>query len=182
MEDMVFYFMEWVATPWLDFLMVILSETCIYVVILIAINFLYGRKKVFPGLVLSVLGSMALGTMLKFITKWPRPCESSLTFVHSVFVNGVLYCRDSIFPFEFGTSSFPSVHAAILFAILPFTAYDRRFFVGFLCYAVLTSMSRVYLGVHYPHDVLAGAVMGVLIGEFVMRKFQVITLRIPGFG
>ena len=172
MEEMVFYFMEWIATPWLDFLMVILSETCIYVVILIAINFLYGRKKDFPGLALSVLGSMALGTMLKFITKWPRPCESSLTFVHSVFVNGVLYCRDSIFPFEFGTSSFPSIHAAILFAILPFTAYDRRFFVGFLCYAILTSVSRIYLGVHYPHDVLVGAVTGVLIGEFVMRRFR----------
>ncbi len=172
MEEMVFYFMEWIATPWLDFLMVILSETLIYVVILIAINFLYARRKEFPGMAVSVLGSMALGTMLKFITKWPRPCESSLPFIHRVLVNGVPYCRDSIFPFEFGTSSFPSVHAAILFAVLPFTAYDRRFFVGFLCYAILTSMSRVYLGVHYPHDVLVGAVIGVLIGEFVIRRFR----------
>ena len=72
MEEMVFYFMEWIATPWLDFLMVILSETCIYVVILIAINFLYGRRREFPALGLSVLGSMVLGTLLKFITKWPR--------------------------------------------------------------------------------------------------------------
>ena len=171
MEEMIFYLIGGIATPWLDFLMVVLSETLVYVVALIAINFLYARRSEFQGLVISVLGSMVLGAMLKFITGWPRPCESSLQ-IHRVFVNGVLYCRDSIFPFEFGTSSFPSVHAAILFAVLPFTAYDRRFFVGFLCYAFITSISRIYLGVHYPHDVIAGAFMGVLIGEFALRRFR----------
>ncbi len=172
MEEEIFYFVGWIATPWLDFLMLALSETLLYVIILIALYFFYRRRRKFPALGLSVLASTLFGILLKFITGWPRPCKSSLPFVHRVLVNGVPYCRSSVFPFNLATSSFPSIHAAVLFAVLPFTAYDRRFFVGFLIYAVLTSMSRIYLGVHYPHDVLAGAVIGVLIGELALKKLR----------
>jgi len=172
MEDLIFYLIARIATPWLDFLMVVLSESCIYVVLLILLYFIAKRKKKFPALFLSVLSSLLIGILLKTITSWPRPCESSLPFIHRIFVNGIPYCRDSVFPFEFGTSSFPSAHAAILFAVLPFMAFDKRFFISFLCYAILTSLSRVYLGVHYPHDVLAGAVIGAVIGEVFLRKVK----------
>ena len=45
--------------------------------------------------------------------------------------------------------------------------------------AFLISLSRLYVGIHYPTDVIAGAISGValgimacLIGEFVIKKWQ----------
>jgi membrane-associated phospholipid phosphatase len=38
---------------------------------------------------------------------------------------------------------------------------------GFLALAVTVSYSRVYVGVHYPGDVLGGAIIGMSIGWFV---------------
>ncbi len=57
--------------------------------------------------------------------------------------------------------SFPSDHAAAAFAIaFAVLAFSRRAGVGFLAAATLIGLSRIALGVHYPTDVLAGAVVG----------------------
>jgi undecaprenyl-diphosphatase len=61
-------------------------------------------------------------------------------------------------------ASFPSGHAASSFAcatILSF--YAPRAAPAFFVLAAAIAWSRVYVGVHYPLDVLGGAVLGVLI-------------------
>ncbi|MDE2059293.1 MAG: phosphatase PAP2 family protein [candidate division NC10 bacterium] len=61
--------------------------------------------------------------------------------------------------------SFPSNHAANMFALATFLSYNysRSGFVWFLA-AALVGYSRIYVGSHYPLDVLGGALWGVLIG------------------
>jgi undecaprenyl-diphosphatase len=57
--------------------------------------------------------------------------------------------------------SFPSDHAAAAFAIaFAVLAFSRRAGIGFLVAAALIALSRIALGLHYPSDVLAGAVVG----------------------
>jgi undecaprenyl-diphosphatase len=57
--------------------------------------------------------------------------------------------------------SFPSDHAAAAFAIaFAVLAFSRRAGAGFLVAAALIGLSRIALGMHYPSDVLAGAVVG----------------------
>jgi undecaprenyl-diphosphatase len=60
------------------------------------------------------------------------------------------------------TFSFPSGHATVSFACATTLALAvPRLAVPLYALAVLISFSRVYVGVHYPLDVLAGAVLGV---------------------
>lgn len=57
--------------------------------------------------------------------------------------------------------SFPSDHAAAAFAIaLAVFAFSRRVGALFLAVAALIGVSRIALGMHYPSDVLAGALIG----------------------
>jgi membrane-associated phospholipid phosphatase len=85
-------------------------------------------------------------------------------------VPGVARERPSNFdfaqPFEpiFGRSSMPSGHATTTFALffmLAWLAGPRRTVALAGSWAVLVGFSRVYGGVHYPLDVVAGAALGL---------------------
>jgi undecaprenyl-diphosphatase len=61
-------------------------------------------------------------------------------------------------------ASFPSGHAATSFAAaIVLTFYAPRWAPLWILLAVAIGFSRVYVGVHYPLDILGGAVLGVLI-------------------
>lgn len=78
-------------------------------------------------------------------------------------------------------SSFPSGHAATSFAaatVLTF-AFPRLGPALFLL-ASAVAFSRVYVGVHYPLDVVGGALLGVLVGlaiRFVLQQTRFTALR-----
>lgn len=66
-----------------------------------------------------------------------------------------------------GDFGFPSCHAANTFALAVFislilkTVWIRY---GLLIWAILVSGSRIYLGLHYPTDIIAGAFLGICVG------------------
>jgi len=67
-------------------------------------------------------------------------------------------------------TSFPSSHTAVTLAVAlalaPFLA--RPLAATGIGYAVLVGWSRVYLGVHYPLDILAGAGIGMVVGGVIL--------------
>ncbi len=66
-----------------------------------------------------------------------------------------------------GKYGFVSSHAANVFALASFLIpFLRRklFIIIITCWAIIVSYSRIYLGVHYPFDILGGAAFGCLIG------------------
>lgn len=63
--------------------------------------------------------------------------------------------------------SFPSAHALSSFAVATAMYRVDPATAGALLIALAISLGRPYLGMHYPSDVLAGAVLGVLLGLIV---------------
>ena len=61
--------------------------------------------------------------------------------------------------------SFPSGHTAAAFAAVSALYFSRsRLWIPALCLASAIAMSRLYLFVHFPTDVLAGMIIGIVIG------------------
>jgi undecaprenyl-diphosphatase len=78
-----------------------------------------------------------------------------------------------------GTSSFPSNHALNNFAM---AVYFSRFYPNLkrilFITASLVALSRVYLGLHYPSDILGGAIIGTVIGYFYAELILFINKRL----
>lgn len=66
--------------------------------------------------------------------------------------------------------SFPSGHTAVgfAFAVVMCGMAPKKFAVPAVVVGILTGYSRMYLGVHYPSDVLVGAAIGSLSGIFAV--------------
>jgi undecaprenyl-diphosphatase len=89
-----------------------------------------------------------------------------------------------------GMYGFYSGHSSNAFAIAIFiitvASRNRKYVIPVaLLYAILTAYSRVYLGVHYPGDILTGAIIGVLLGLGIacahgkLRERYLTPLHIP---
>jgi undecaprenyl-diphosphatase len=76
------------------------------------------------------------------------------------------------------SQSMPSAHASNTFAAAIFLSfYFRKFWPFFYGLAFLVGYSRVYLGVHYPFDVLVGIVNGSILGVlFIFLTNKIISL------
>ena len=80
-----------------------------------------------------------------------------------------------------GRYGFISSHAANTFAVAGFTAAiirNRFYTAGITLWAVLVSYSRIYLGVHYPGDILGGAILGLVVGYLVYVIFKIINKKL----
>ena len=74
------------------------------------------------------------------------------------------------FPVDF---SFFSGHSSVSFAVVTFLVYSLKFSSKWVClfyiWPILFSFSRIYVGVHYPSDIVIGAAIGTLMGYLVYR-------------
>ena len=70
--------------------------------------------------------------------------------------------------------SFPSGHTSAAFAtaVILFMGLPKRIGIPAMVLAVFMGLSRLYVGVHFPTDVLAGALIGILAAMFTWYVFK----------
>jgi len=101
-----------------------------------------------------------LGNVIKYLTAQPRPCYELHNIVRQP-------ARALPGPCGSNLDAMPSNHALNFFAIAIFimlVVRIRSWGIIMCIIALLVGISRIYLGKHYPSQVLAGAVIGSLLG------------------
>ena len=155
------------TSPALDPCMIFLGSINDYGVIwlvllgvLLALSGKTGRWAALTGLAGLVAG-LACSEVLKSIVMHPRPFVS-LPDVRLLVSPSSSYSFPSVnATYAFAASSGASLTARRLLGRLPAWGW------GLLALAIAVSYSRVYVGVHYPGDVLSGALLGISIGWLV---------------
>lgn len=103
------------------------------------------------------LADYTCASILRPIFQRPRPTQSDSPIFHLV---------HAVQNYRGGHYGFPSCHASNAFALATLSAlYFRvwRLSAAMFVWALLLCLSRMYLGVHYPGDILLGATIGVAI-------------------
>jgi len=70
------------------------------------------------------------------------------------------------------SSSFPSGHAAFFFALSAVIYfYNKKAGLLFFAASFLIGLARIFVGIHYPLDILAGALIGIFFGWLANKFF-----------
>jgi undecaprenyl-diphosphatase len=162
-NDMLFYFINrGLDNSFFDFLMPAITDFGSFIAmgIICVLLYIFGgentRKVALLGLAALLVANVAV-YFLKFIVAEPRP--------FNVLPNVDLLVSES------EIYSFPSGHSASSFAVMMVIGLKYRLHIKgkayrllypLLAFASLIAFSRVYIGVHYPLDVVFGAIVGIL--------------------
>lgn len=121
-------------------------------------------------------------TLIKNWVERPRPCS-----VNSILSDQVRVVSDGLFSSLTKSNaekcekfSFFSSHAAVSFALASFLGLLLRqirksALAWMLLWAFLVSISRIYLGFHYPSDIFVGGIVGAVFGFIAFEIYQIIT-------
>ena len=142
------------ASRLLDFAGIFIAEYLPYALLLLFVYFLwFGRPaerrldRLFLAAFALILSRGILTEIIRFAVGRPRPF-TALEF--SPLIEPV------------ASFSFPSGHAAVFFAIgMLMLLFRRRWGAWFLVLAAVMGAARVFAGVHWPLDILGGAIIGM---------------------
>ena len=162
-DTQLFLFFNGMHSPFFDSFMFWVSDKTnwipLYIVLLgyIILTFRWKSLWILLGIaVLITMSDQASVHLFKETFERLRPC-------HQPHLAGMVHLVNDHCGGQYG---FVSSHATNHFAIALFTGLwirNRWYWTGILVWAGLIGYSRIYLGVHFPGDVLGGAVLGMLL-------------------
>lgn len=173
LDQQIFLFLNSLHTGFFDFLMWWFSDKLIWIPFYLFLLYLlirkYGWESVAVLLSLAILIALSdqVSGFIKDAVARYRPSNDPELYEQVRTLNGYFG----------GNYGFVSSHAANSFALAYFLAKMLKskasFFIPLLfVWASLVSYSRIYLGVHYPGDIIGGALLGIALAWLIVNIYQ----------
>ena len=177
-DQSIFLFLNGMHSPWADVFFYWVSNRFVWIPLYAVLAFFLIKKwrkraiPIFIALTLCIFLTDQSCNLIKHSVQRPRPSHDPVLSeqVHLVAKpDGTLY--------KGGPYGFPSSHAAnsmalALWVILYLGERRKWLIIGMLCWVLLVSYSRIYLGVHYPSDLLVGWILGACWALVLWRGEQ----------
>jgi len=144
---------------WLNVLGIFFAQYFEYVLVFclflfLAIKFKQYWKMVLQAIISAILARLVIVNFIRWIWQRPRPFVENnvnLLITHN-------------------TAAFPSGHAAFFFAISTIVYfYNKKAGLLFFLASFLICLARIFIGIHWPSDILAGAAVGIFSGWLIYR-------------
>lgn len=161
MDYYIFQLFNNLAGQWicLDSLAIFFADAFKYIIVFALLLFLFkwqkNRAMVFWSLIAAIIARLGICQIIRFFYYRPRPY-----FSHEVFK---LLDKGN-------EGSFPSGHTSFFFALSTVVYfYNKKAGILFFVASFLMGISRIFIGVHYPLDILAGIIIGIFSGWLVYK-------------
>jgi undecaprenyl-diphosphatase len=171
-----FLFLNSLNTSWLDVVMPWITRTeswiplYVFLIYLVIKDYRKNSWAVLLGVALTiVLADQVTGHLMKPYFERLRPS-------HDPSLAGLVHIVDG---YRGGSYGFASGHAANTFGVATFVVValsGHRWVRWLFLWAALMTYSRIYLGVHYPGDIIVGAMVGI-IAALIMLSVTLYLLR-----
>ena len=170
LDQQLFLFLNSLNSPFLDTVMHAISGKVIwvplYLSILIFMGIKYKRKFLVILLFIIMAATLAdqASVLFKNIVQRLRPC-------HEPSLEGLIHLVNGECGGKFG---FVSSHAANSFnvALISLLFIKKRWYtISIILWASVVGFSRIYLGVHFPGDVICGSLLGAMIGWSIYKLY-----------
>lgn len=174
-----FLFFNRLHTPWLDPVMLLASDTLFWLPLyfFLLVHIIRDHKimslVILLGIALTILLSDQITSGLM------KPYFARLRPSHEPSLEGLVHLVKG---YKGAVYGFASSHAANTFGTATFLYLlfrsNKSWILWLFPWAVLVSYTRIYLGVHYPADIIVGAAVGVLSGWISYRLYVWVNSRI----
>ena len=178
-DNDLFLFLNGLHTSWLDKVMIAVTQMWVWMPLYLLLIYWtvkqYGKRCWWIFLVVGIVvlcSDQLSAHVCKPLFQRLRPC-------YNPDLQDLIYLPKGMAGGRYG---FVSSHAANTFAVAAFLTpalRENRKWMGILLYfwAFISSYSRIYLGFHYPGDILCGAILGILVGLILWKVFQFVIVK-----
>ncbi len=169
-----FLFLNNLGTPTWDSLWLLITNKLTFVPLYAVLLFVIYKKLGLKTLLLLVFVIAVMITFTDQITnlfkyilvKRPRPCrEEDLQ-------NGMRFIAERCGRYGFFSGHSSNSMAAAIFGGLLLKKYYKKLIFVLMIWSLIVAYSRIYVGVHYPLDIICGMAFGAMVG-FIFYKLQI---------